>query len=338
MSNMAANIIKQPKSEFIESTGSLDALEAFKGWETNGAAKSNRLEMLSVDDIIDYRSDDPFRKYIGTDKYDRLVLSISMNGVTDPINVREIEISDSAGGTAKKYELGAGYHRWQACKDLHILRIPSHILSTEEGAPIDDNTFARIHIESNFGSREDIMLLSEKIKALYLYEQLIERKQGFRSDLQGDRERWDRYKEIGKIFKIKNPKEVMSLIQGVQIPGDVMNMVDANRVKYRVVYDIFRTTEDMELRDAAFRYIANGGRMTIMQYKNLKKRRESENIEVNCNNIGNLISDAKEKQTFVFKIDKGFIPEGYSELEVKAILAETIRKLPEKETGKQSAS
>jgi len=114
--------------------------------------------------------DHPFKLYEGQQLED-LIRSIQANGVLTPIIVRQ-----SNDGT---YEILAGHNRVNAAREAGLDKIPATVCEpeSEEDARI-------LVIESNFNQRSPKdMKHSELANSLYMWNEALKKKPGYRSDL-----------------------------------------------------------------------------------------------------------------------------------------------------------
>ena len=287
------------------------------------SGSSPKTEMLPIDMVVPYRGKQPFRTYVGTDEYNDLVDSIAKDGVTTAITVRPITDDEALTG---KYEICSGYHRWMACKDLRKTEIPVYIMRTENGDMVDDNTFAMKLIESNFGARQNLLKQSEKIMAVVMYSNLVEKKQGFRTDLQGaDSDENNRRNDvIARLFNMRNPKDVMKYQHVYKLPEGVLDMVDARNVTYDVCYKIAQCDDLPDLQKEVYDYILAGGRLTAKTFKKLKEHYEQTGKLYKSTQIADFVVLEKDNKPRVFKIDQSLIPDGKSNAEIMEIITKAL--------------
>jgi len=284
---------------------------------------SIKTEMLPVDLVVPYRGKQPFRTYVGTDEFNDLMSSIAKDGVTTAITVRPIRDDEAFAG---KYEICSGYHRWMACKQLKKTEIPAYVMLAENGDMVDDNTFAMKLIESNFGARQNILKQSEKIMAVVMYSNLVEKKQGFRTDLQGaDSDENNRRNDmIARLFDMRNPKDVMKYQHVYKLPEGVLDMVDARNVTYDVCYKISQCDDLPELQKEVYDYILSGGRLTAKTFKKLKEKYQHDNKLYKSSQISDFVAMERDNKPRVFRIDQSLIPDGKSNDEIMKIITQAL--------------
>lgn len=120
--------------------------------------KFEKILNLNVNDLIEFK--EHIFNEISEYKFEELVVSISQNGVLDPIIVREIENN--------KYEIIAGHNRVRACKTLNMQTVPATIKN------VDDDTAKLIMIDTNI-NRRDKLLPSELMKAYSMKMEILKK-------------------------------------------------------------------------------------------------------------------------------------------------------------------
>ena len=140
----------------------------FKSKETR--SKKPKLANVKLNQL-QYFENHPFKLYEG-ERLDDMVNSIKQSGVMQPICVRNI------GG--EKYEILSGHNRVNASREAGLDVVP--VLIYENMNDEDAKIFV---VESNFNQRSAKELKpSELANALYMLNEAMKKKSGFRSDLE----------------------------------------------------------------------------------------------------------------------------------------------------------
>ena len=314
-----------------------NAFDVLKKMEFPEKEKNNGVVMIDINSIVAYRGKPLFKSYTNSEKFENLVRSISADGLTNAITVREItEEMANDPDEIGKYEICSGYHRWMACKQLKRTEIPAYVINGTDGKRIDDGTFTLKLIESNFATREDVLTIGEKIDCIIAAKQLLGSRQGFRSDLMPSAKETNVVNElIAKMFHIKRDKTVAALLHGRDIPDEVLDRIDAGNVTYAVAYNISQLTDD-NLKKEIYDYIIKGGRMT-KKTLNYLIAKDAEGEPVNNVNIDNYKQKAKEEAPRSLKIAKRPGLDDVSQMELMDAVAAAVDKLLKEKAENKSA-
>ena len=164
-----------------------------------------------------------FRK---DEAYEALKRSIAQFGVIEPITVLEPERYVRTDGN---YQIISGRRRYEACKELGIIDIPSRVLRM----PIDDALIALI--DMNLCQRTDIPP-SEKGAAYKLRLEAMKR-QGYRTDLEEDVTSDQPGQKLGltSIEQLANESpdsksQIKRYIRITELEPELQKMVDEKRI------------------------------------------------------------------------------------------------------------
>lgn len=129
-----------------------------------------KITNIKLDSLIPF-ADHPFKLYEGQ-RLEDLACSIKEEGVTEPIIVRPI--GDG------KYEILAGHNRVHAAREAGLNVVPSIIR-----ADLSDEEARILVVNSNLNQRSvKDMKPSELANSLYMLNEAMKKKPGYRSDLQ----------------------------------------------------------------------------------------------------------------------------------------------------------
>lgn len=140
--------------------------------------------VINVDiNSLEVITDQPFKEYINTSRFEALKESIQNSGITNPLIVREVE---------EKKIILSGRHRYLAGKELGLKVLPCIIKKN-----INDDTANLILLDSNLCQREEL-LPSEKALS-YKQKLSILSRQGRKSEtgVKGSRSNEELAKELG---------------------------------------------------------------------------------------------------------------------------------------------
>lgn len=185
-----------------------------------------KVVMLPIGSLVDYKDENfekitgrpqPFHSYSEED-LKSLARSIAENGVIDPITVRPI--SDG------KYQIIAGRNRTRASKLCGLLEIPG-IIRTD----IDDIKAAMLMIDTNLEQRHNLSY-SEKAYA-YKMRLDLQKRQGKRTDLEENSEKYDSLNEAGKQHN-HSRRTVAYLIRLTYLIPDLITLIDSRKIGFKV--------------------------------------------------------------------------------------------------------
>lgn len=157
-------------------------------------AAQGAIIMLSVEQLRPQKNH-PFKLYVG-EKSERMVQSIKVNGIVQPIIVRLIE------GSSDEFEIISGHNRVEAAKKAGLLEIPAVIRE------LSDDAATILANETNLIQRSiENWLPSELAKSIAQYHESIkrqgERPTGDAPDTSGElNQTWNSRKETAKVYSI----------------------------------------------------------------------------------------------------------------------------------------
>ena len=218
-------------------------------FRSNGDAPE--IVQIPVNRLVDFQGESPFHSYKDTEKFTTLLHDIEENGIITPIIVREIPDG--------QYEVIAGMHRSEACRRLKLATIPAVVYKKE----ISDDKIMTIHLTTNLMNGREELSLSEKIKAMVAYDQVLERKRGSRNDLHSEENgKYDVYQHLAEVFHLGNRTTAVQYLKaGQNIPDDILKLLDKKAVSFSVVYQIMKL-EDDTFKDTLYQQVREGKKLT----------------------------------------------------------------------------
>ena len=258
--------------------------------------------MLPIESLVDYKDENfekitgrpqPFHSYSEAD-LKSLARSIADNGVIDPITVRPI--SDG------KYQIIAGRNRTRASKLCGLLEIPG-IIRTD----IDDVQAAMLMIDTNLEQRHNLTY-SEKAYA-YKMRLDLQKRQGKRTDLEGNAEKYDSLIEAGKQHN-ESRRTVAYLIRLTFLIPDLINLIDSCKIGFKVGVEMsYLSTTTQQI---IFTYIKlYSVKPTIEQIKILRKAEE--NGAVSSEDVKSVLYAPKQTMPSSFTI-RGSVLKEYADI------------------------
>ncbi len=178
---------------------------------------------IPLDQIDDF-PDHPFQVRMDQDM-EKLILSIRMNGLFNPIAVRQKPDG--------RYETISGHRRRKACTELNMKEIQAVVMD------MDDNEAAIAMVDSNL-HREHI-LVSEKAFA-YRKKLFALKKQGLRTDLTScplDKKLRER-RTAGKLGKLMgySSEQVYRYVRITYLKEDLLGFVDNRSISFRAAVEL----------------------------------------------------------------------------------------------------
>lgn len=199
----------------------------------------SRIIMLPIDQLVEYKDEmleqiigqpQPFRPY-NSENLASLAKSISEYGVIDPITVRPF-------GNGK-YQILAGRNRTRASSLCGKTEIPAIIRED-----INDISAAMIMLDTNLEQRHNLSY-SEKAYA-YKMRLDLQNRQGRRTDLQKNGQKFDTLSETGKEHK-DSRRMVAYLIRLTFLNRNLLLLVDSGKIGFKVGVAIsYLTAETQE--------------------------------------------------------------------------------------------
>lgn len=291
------------------------AKDFLKSKETR--SKKPKLANVKLDQL-QYFENHPFKLYEG-ERLDKMVNSIKQSGVMQSICVRNI-----GGG---KYEILSGHNRVNASREAGLDIIPAIIY--ENMSDEDAKIFV---VESNFNQRSAKELKpSELANSLYMLNEAMKKKSGFRSDLE----------ETTEDTNGDNRLRTMNLI------GTMHNLSQATIARYiRIAYLIKGLQEELDNKKIGLgaaehlsylkeqeqkiveTLIESNIRISIKQAKML--RRESESSDGNALNeevIRKILEFEKHNvKSPSINLDKKFLSQFFDDKQSEEDIRDTIAK------------
>lgn len=261
-----------------------------------------KVVMLPIESLIEYKDENfekitgrpqPFHSYSEED-LKSLARSIADNGVIDPITVRPF--SDG------KYQIIAGRNRTRASKLCGLLEIPG-IIRTD----IDDIKAAMLMIDTNLEQRHNLSY-SEKAYA-YKMRLDLQKRQGKRTDLENNSDRYDSLNEVGKQHN-DSRRTVAYLIRLTYLIPDLINLIDSRKIGFKVGVEMsYLSTETQNIVFTYFKLYSV--KPTIEQIKILRKAEE--NGEVSSEEVKSVLYAPKPTFPSSFTI-RGSVLKEYADI------------------------
>ena len=266
-----------------------------------------KVQVVPLDQIDDF-PDHPFLVK-DDDSMDQLVHSIEMNGVLNPVIVRQKEDG--------RYELISGHRRKHACEKLGVEQIPVIVrdLSRDEAIiEMVDSNLQREHI-----------LPSEKAKAYKMKMDALKR-QGKRTDLTssplGTKLRTD---EIVAQEAGESRNQVQRYVRLNELTPELLEFVDEGKIGMRPAVELSYLQEE-EMRDLVD-YIDTEGTFPS-HAQTIRMRELSREGRLDTDTINEIMGEAKGNQKVRIKIPleriQRYFPDGTTEKQMEDMIVTAL--------------
>ena len=266
-----------------------------------------KVQVVPLDQIDDF-PDHPFLVK-DDDSMDQLVHSIEMNGVLNPVIVRQKEDG--------RYELISGHRRKHACEKLGVEQIPVIVrdLSRDEAIiEMVDSNLQREHI-----------LPSEKAKAYKMKMDALKR-QGQRTDLTssplGTKLRTD---EIVAQEAGESRNQVQRYVRLNELTPELLEFVDEGKIGMRPAVELSYLQEE-EMRDLVD-YIDTEGTFPS-HAQTIRMRELSREGRLDTDTINEIMGEAKGNQKVRIKIPleriQRYFPDGTTEKQMEDMIVKAL--------------
>ena len=275
--------------------------------EVSKEKKSERVQVVPLDQIDDF-PDHPFLVK-DDDSMEQLIHSIEMNGVMNPVIVRQKEDG--------RYELVSGHRRKHACEKLGVEQIPVivHDLSRDEAViEMVDSNLQREHI-----------LPSEKARAFKMKMDAMKR-QGKRTDLTsspvGTKLRTDELvaQEAGE-----SRNQVQRYVRLNELTPELLEFVDEGKIGMRPAVELSYLQEE-EMRDLVD-YIDTEGTFPS-HAQTIRMRALSKEGKLDTDAINTIMNEEKPNQKARIKIPmekiEKYFPAGTSEQKIEETIIKVL--------------
>ena len=275
--------------------------------EVSKEKKSEKVQLVPLDQIDDF-PDHPFLVK-DDDSMEQLIHSIEMNGVLNPVIVRQKEDG--------RYELISGHRRKHACEKLGVEQIPVivHDLSRDEAViEMVDSNLQREHI-----------LPSEKARAFKMKMDAMKR-QGKRTDLTsspvGTKLRTDELvaQEAGE-----SRNQVQRYVRLNELTPELLEFVDEGKIGMRPAVELSYLQEE-EMRDLVD-YIDTEGTFPS-HAQTIRMRELSREGRLDTDTINEIMGEAKGNQKIRIKIPleriQRYFPDGTTEKQMEDMIVKAL--------------
>lgn len=288
--------------------------------EVSKEKKSERVQVVPLDQIDDF-PDHPFLVK-DDDSMEQLIHSIEMNGVLNPVIVRQKEDG--------RYELVSGHRRKHACEKLGVEQIPVivHDLSRDEAViEMVDSNLQREHI-----------LPSEKARAFKMKMDAMKR-QGKRTDLTsspvGTKLRTDELvaQEAGE-----SRNQVQRYVRLNELTPELLEFVDEGKIGMRPAVELSYLQEE-EMRDLVD-YIDTEGTFPS-HAQTIRMRELSREGCLDTDTINEIMGEAKGNQKIRIKIPleriQRYFPDGTTEKQMEDMIVKALAMYCQRQKGNRDA-
>ena len=267
-----------------------------------------KVQVVPLDQIDDF-PDHPFLVK-DDDSMDQLVHSIEMNGVLNPVIVRQKEDG--------RFELISGHRRKHACEKLGVEQIPVIVrdLSRDEAViEMVDSNLQREHI-----------LPSEKAKAYKMKMDAMKR-QGKRTDLTSVpvAQKLKTTREIVAEESGESPDQVRRYVRLNELTPELLEFVDEGKIGMRPAVELSYLQEE-EMRDLVD-YIDTEGTFPS-HAQTIRMRELSREGRLDTDTINEIMGEEKGNQKTRIKIPlervQKYFPEGLSERQMEDIIVKAL--------------
>ena len=275
--------------------------------EVSKEKKSERVQVVPLDQIDDF-PDHPFLVK-DDDSMEQLIHSIEINGVLNPVIVRQKEDG--------RYELISGHRRKHACEKLGVEQIPVIVrdLSRDEAViEMVDSNLQREHI-----------LPSEKARAFKMKMDAMKR-QGKRTDLTsspvGTKLRTDELvaQEAGE-----SRNQVQRYVRLNELTPELLEFVDEGKIGMRPAVELSYLQEE-EMRDLVDYIDAEGTFPSHAQ--TIRMRELSREGRLDTDTINEIMGEAKGNQKIRIKIPleriQRYFPDGTTEKQMEDMIVKAL--------------
>lgn len=275
--------------------------------EVSKEKKSEKVQVVPLDQIDDF-PDHPFLVK-DDDSMEQLIHSIEINGVLNPVIVRQKEDG--------RYELISGHRRKHACEKLGVEQIPVIVrdLSRDEAViEMVDSNLQREHI-----------LPSEKARAFKMKMDAMKR-QGKRTDLTsspvGTKLRTDELvaQEAGE-----SRNQVQRYVRLNELTPELLEFVDEGKIGMRPAVELSYLQEE-EMRDLVD-YIDTEGTFPS-HAQTIRMRELSREGRLDTDTINEIMGEAKGNQKIRIKIPleriQRYFPDGTTEKQMEDIIVKAL--------------
>ena len=267
-----------------------------------------KVQVVPLDQIDDF-PDHPFLVK-DDDSMDQLVHSIEMNGVLNPVIVRQKEDG--------RYELISGHRRKHACVKLGVEQIPIIVrdLSRDEAViEMVDSNLQREHI-----------LPSEKAKAYKMKMDAMKR-QGKRTDLTSVpvAQKLKTTREIVAEESGESPDQVRRYVRLNELTPELLEFVDEGKIGMRPAVELSYLQEE-EMRDLVD-YIDTEGTFPS-HAQTIRMRELSREGRLDTDTINEIMGEAKGNQKVRIKIPleriQRYFPDGTTEKQMEDMIVKAL--------------
>ena len=267
-----------------------------------------KVQVVPLNQIDDF-PDHPFLVK-DDDSMDQLVHSIEMNGVLNPVIVRQKEDG--------RYELISGHRRKHACEKLGVEQIPVIVrdLSRDEAViEMVDSNLQREHI-----------LPSEKAKAFKMKMDAMKR-QGKRTDLTSVpvAQKLKTTREIVAEESGESPDQVRRYVRLNELTPELLEFVDEGKIGMRPAVELSYLQEE-EMRDLVD-YIDTEGTFPS-HAQTIRMRELSREGRLDTDTINEIMGEEKGNQKVRIKIPleriEKYLPEGTSQKQIEEIIVKAL--------------
>ena len=275
--------------------------------EVSKEKKTERVQVVPLDQIDDF-PDHPFLVK-DDDSMEQLIHSIEINGVLNPVIVRQKEDG--------RYELISGHRRKHACEKLGVEQIPVIVrdLSRDEAViEMVDSNLQREHI-----------LPSEKARAFKMKMDAMKR-QGKRTDLTsspvGTKLRTDELvaQEAGE-----SRNQVQRYVRLNELTPELLEFVDEGKIGMRPAVELSYLQEE-EMRDLVD-YIDTEGTFPS-HAQTIRLRELSREGRLDTDTINEIMGEAKGNQKIRIKIPleriQRYFPDGTTEKQMEDMIVKAL--------------
>ena len=267
-----------------------------------------RVQVVPLNQIDDF-PDHPFLVK-DDDSMDQLVHSIEMNGVLNPVIVRQKEDG--------RFELISGHRRKHACEKLGVEQIPVIVrdLSRDEAViEMVDSNLQREHI-----------LPSEKAKA-YKVKMDAMKRQGKRTDLTSVpvAQKLKTTREIVAEESGESPDQVRRYVRLNELTPELLEFVDEGKIGMRPAVELSYWQEE-EMRDLVD-YIDTEGTFPS-HAQTIRMRELSREGRLDTDTINEIMGEAKGNQKVRIKIPleriQRYFPDGTTEKQMEDMIVKAL--------------
>ena len=267
-----------------------------------------RVQVVPLNQIDDF-PDHPFLVK-DDDSMDQLVHSIEMNGVLNPVIVRQKEDG--------RFELISGHRRKHACEKLGVEQIPVIVrdLSRDEAViEMVDSNLQREHI-----------LPSEKAKA-YKVKMDAMKRQGKRTDLTSVpvAQKLKTTREIVAEESGESPDQVRRYVRLNELTPELLEFVDEGKIGMRPAVELSYLQEE-EMRDLVD-YIDTEGTFPS-HAQTIRMRELSREGRLDTDTINEIMGEAKGNQKVRIKIPleriQRYFPDGTTEKQMEDMIVKAL--------------